>query len=352
MNQNDQKEAEAYFLPATAKTFAGATFHPRDDLWEVWSGRGVLRFDFSDIPGMSERLMPPVKTVLSWYVQHRAPLHAYNMFYFTRHFFGEMLVQTGGSVASINNMHLMVYRDNLRDEREYYLSSLAGFLKKWHAFGHPGVEDSAVDYLSKVRLSGNRKGAAVLTMDPLEGPFTDLEFEAIHTSLTKAFRKADLGLEDYLATRLFMMLGSRPIQIAYLKVSDLNDKGAFEYLTDVLDGPTRGSIRLRAARAIAAAKIGRLKDAREDLNLIRSVEKSDGRSNGIETHILIAEGKCREAYELNNKSAPQEPSDWLVRAMILETLANDPTTMLAESIAMKNEALEIRAKYGPDISTF
>ncbi len=246
MAPNNPEEREIYFLPEEAKTSAGATFYPVDDRWEVWSGRGILIFDFSDIPGMSKNLKEPLKIAVSWYLQHRAPQHARNMFKLSRHLFAEMLVQTGVPVESINNLHLMGYRNRLGSGREYYLSSLAGLLKKWHALGHPGVEDSAVDYLHKVRLRGNKKGAAVLTMDPFEGPFTDLEFDAIHASLTEALRKSVLGLEDYVATRLFMIFGARPVQVALLKVCDLmvvdNPDGTKTYSLMVPRAKQRGSL--------------------------------------------------------------------------------------------------------------
>jgi integrase len=246
MSPNKQNEAEAYFLPAVAKTFAGGAFHPKDDVWKVWSASRILYFDFSNITGADERLIPPIKTVFSWYVQHRSSLYAHNMLSYTRHFFGVMLVQTEKSVTSINNQHLMSYRNSLGAEREHYLSSLAGLLKKWRAFGHPGVDASAIDYLRKVRLSGCQKGAAVLTMDPVGGPFTDLEFEAIHASVNEAFRKADLSLADYMATRLFMMLGSRPIQIALLKIRDLsvanNPDGAKTYSLKVPRAKQQGVV--------------------------------------------------------------------------------------------------------------
>jgi tetratricopeptide (TPR) repeat protein len=128
-----------------------------------------------------------------------------------------------------------------------------------------------------------------------------------------------------------------------------NDKGAFEYLSDALAGTARGSLRLRAARAIAATKIGRFGEAREDLALVRSVDKDGARADSIETKILLAEGRRREAYELNQKSTPQEPGDWLSRAMVFEALANDPATLVTDSISMKSEAGEIRARYGADL---
>ncbi len=241
MNQKNVNDEKAYFLPAVAKSFAGSTFFPQDDVWKVWGATHKIDFDFNNLSGIDTSLIPALKVVLSWYVQHRAVDHAGNMYGRLKHFFGTMLKYTGEVVGCISNWHLMSYRDILGSEHESYLSSLSGFLKKWYAFGYPGVDVSAVDYLRNVRLRGNQKGGAVLTMDPVAGPFTDLEFEAIHVNLTGAFRTDDLSLEDYLATRLCMLLGSRPVQIALLKVCDL-------LVADNPDGTKTYSVRVPRAK--------------------------------------------------------------------------------------------------------
>ena len=127
-----------------------------------------------------------------------------------------------------------------------------------------------------------------------------------------------------------------------------NDKGAFEYLTDVLANGGRGSVRLRGVRAITATKIGRFKEAREDLAMIRAVDKGDGKATNIETQILMAEGRAREAYDLNQTTTPQEPGDWLVRAATLDGLADHPETGLQQRNALRQEATQIRAKVTPE----
>jgi hypothetical protein len=244
MSQKKVNDEKACFLPAVAKTFAGSTFYPQDDIWEVWSASKIIRFDFLNIPGADLTLIPAMKMTFSWYVQHRAADHAFNLFERAKHFFREMLAVSGETITEINNFHLMNYRNSLGESKEWYLSSLAGLLKRWSAFGYLGIDASAIGYLCKVRLRGNQKGTAVLTMDPVAGPFTDLEFEAIHASLTEAFRTADLSLEDCLATRLFMALGQRPIQFALLKVRDLlvvnNPDGTVTYSLFVPRAKQRG----------------------------------------------------------------------------------------------------------------
>jgi thioredoxin-like negative regulator of GroEL len=126
-----------------------------------------------------------------------------------------------------------------------------------------------------------------------------------------------------------------------------NDKGAFDYLTDVL-GNSGGSMRLRKARAVYATRIGRLKDARQDLSIISIGQKGEGTGTSIETQILLAEGRPRDAFALNMDTTPQEPGDWLVRAAVFEAVADDPSTTLPDRTKLRRQALELRAKFGQE----
>ncbi|GBQ10214.1 hypothetical protein AA21291_0353 [Swaminathania salitolerans LMG 21291] len=124
-----------------------------------------------------------------------------------------------------------------------------------------------------------------------------------------------------------------------------NERGAFAYLTNVLE-QSGGSMRLRKARAIYAARIGELGVARQDLALIIADKRNEGASVSIETQILIAEGRASDAYALNIDTTPQEPGDWLIRASVFDAFADDPSTPLALRTRLKQQALEFRAKYG------
>ncbi len=129
-----------------------------------------------------------------------------------------------------------------------------------------------------------------------------------------------------------------------------DDVAAFTYLNDAMSDAGRRSIRLQALRATIATRLGRFKEARDDLRMIQSVDKDGQRSTNIEVHLLLAEKRYKDAYDLVMKTPPQEPSDWLLRGAVLEALANAPDTLAVDSIAMKKEAAEIRAKYGNEIS--
>jgi hypothetical protein len=88
--------------------------------------------------------------------------------------------------------------------------------------------------------------------------------------------------------------------------------------------------------------------ARDDLAIINAHQKSDGTAAPIETEILLAEGRPRDAYTLNMTTNPQEPGDWLVRAAVFDAVADDATTTLPERTELKRKALELRARYGQD----
>ena len=99
---------------------------------------------------------------------------------------------------------------------------MAGLLKKWHALGLAGVTDDARQFLKQIRVQGNPKGAAVLTMDPLKGPYTDIELAGIQAALIEAYLAGTVNLAAYLLAWLFMLLGQRPKQYAALKTCDLS----------------------------------------------------------------------------------------------------------------------------------
>ncbi|WP_215846107.1 site-specific integrase, partial [Acidithiobacillus caldus] len=143
-----------------------------------------------------------------------------------------------GEIASAD---LINYRSTLTSTTSWYLGSLSGLLKKWHSLGYSGVTTDAVALLKQLRNQGNRKGEAVLTHDPIEGPFTDIELESLQSSLDKAYVAGEVEIEGYLLAYLFMLLGQRPVQYAALKVRDVG-------VTYAKDGTAVYTIRVPRAK--------------------------------------------------------------------------------------------------------
>ena len=109
---------------------------------------------------------------------------------------------------------------SLDQDRKYILRCVAGVIKHMHSSGFKCVDDDVILYLEKIKIKGNKKGEAVLTMDPARRPFSDLEFKALSSALQDSYRDEMISIEDFLLAWLFLAFGLRPIQYAALRVCD------------------------------------------------------------------------------------------------------------------------------------
>ena len=105
-------------------------------------------------------------------------------------------------------------------EREYELSTIRGFLKFWHRSGLYGVSDEFIEAVYKLTFKGNDKGSAVRSHDPLKGPYTQLEMEALNDGLTNAFMENRVSLEEWVLFKLYFERGLRRAQLAQLAFQD------------------------------------------------------------------------------------------------------------------------------------
>ena len=124
---------------------------------------------------------------------------------------------------------LVAFKNSLMKNNEYKLSVVRGFIRQMRYLGLADcLDDSIFKLVEKWRLQGNDKGIAVLSLDPVHGPFSDIEFEAIgHTAAHRYAENSKatattLSTEAYAIILLFKASGRRPEQIALLKVKDFS----------------------------------------------------------------------------------------------------------------------------------
>lgn len=230
----------SYELPAVVRTLNGAKFDPRPDKWSYRDCAVNVSMDFSSLKASTELIGSARKTLI-WYAENKSPDHLKNMFSYFKRYLSYLHHSHGGSVVNINAKDILNFKAGHSERDSYYLGSLSGFLQKWHALGFPGVTDDAVALLKQLRIKGNQKGEAVLTMDSENGPYTDIELGAIRTALDAAYESNDISLGDYLLVWLFMALGQRPIQYAALKVCDVGKE-------ETRDGTTMYTLRVPRAK--------------------------------------------------------------------------------------------------------
>lgn len=207
-------------LPALARTRSGIEFDPRAARWAYRDATDNVSLNFATLPA-EKPLIASAKLVLLWYAENMSPTHLMNMHERLAHFLRTASAAQRPLLSEITATDLLNYKASLSDTTSWYLGNLSGLLQKWHDLGYPGVSKDAVGLLKQLRIRGNRKGEAVLTHDPINGPFSDIELESLQAALDTAFEQEELGRKSYLLAYLYMLLGQRSVQYAALKVRDV-----------------------------------------------------------------------------------------------------------------------------------
>jgi integrase len=208
-------------LTDRARTRDGTGYNPQADLWVIRAGVQQHSFNFGLVKGAAAHMMPPLKATIQWYLENASEGHSLAMLKRFAHFFATTSAKLRTDVESITVETILNCRDALTPSTAWYLSTLAGGIKKWAALGWHGVRPEAISLLNELRLKGNLQGEAVRTMDPLAGPLTDIERQGLVDALKNAWSAGQIDRENHTLGWIAILLAARPIQIATLKVRDL-----------------------------------------------------------------------------------------------------------------------------------
>lgn len=275
---HDLTQVSAYYrdlpvLPEVARTLSGVEFYPNSERWAYRDSSATISLNFLLLANITKELKNSVKAVLIWYAENMSASHLKNMFAHLERYFRVVGAGRNERFLEINSHDLINYRATLSKRDSWYLGSLSGMLQKWYELGYPGVTGDAVALLKQLRIAGNQKGEAVLTMDPELGPFTDIEFQSIQAGLDRARSEGAITVERYLLVYLYMLLGQRSIQYAALKVCDIGmncaQDGTPVYMLRIPRAKQPGQLsRTEFKERVLIPKIGRL--LVEHANTIRS----------------------------------------------------------------------------------
>jgi integrase len=198
-------------------SFKGYEFHIFDNKWFL-DINATLNLNYVNF--LKEDVKYDVLLTLSNFAQYSSSFHTANMNKYIAKYV-EITQQDHFSVEGLLN-----YKNFYSSKKdEYKVAMLRVFLKKLYDLGYSSVDDEIYDLMDSWRLSGNEKGAAVLSLDPDEGPFSPFEFQAIITRTNEYLAEKKISYYEAALIRIFCATGRRPIQIAGLKVKDL-------YMTD------------------------------------------------------------------------------------------------------------------------
>lgn len=115
-----------------------------------------------------------------------------------------------------------------RDGHDFEMGAkIRPFLTQWYNLGYPGISSELIREISDWTLSNPEKGVAVNREDVNDGPLMPSEHVALEAQWLTAFENGALPLRDYVCLRLLSITGRRPIQVASIKLKDL-DNSRFE----------------------------------------------------------------------------------------------------------------------------
>lgn len=224
-------------LPESVKPLNGLPFNPNETTWTFNDGVTAYSLNFNKISALAPQLFNYIKSVLIWYVENTSGGQLKSHFEKLVLLLDFIYQKHSYPVTTITSSDLINYRDFLGRDKEWYLGSLASFLKRWHKFQLPGVSEDAVRFLRLVKLKGVAKGKAVRTMDPEIGPFSDIEVEGIRAAINDSYLNGNISKRDFLLTWLFLLLGQRVRQYALLKVKDIyrtkKADGSYDYILNI-----------------------------------------------------------------------------------------------------------------------
>lgn len=220
----NQAQAQTEFeddLPEVITLRSGARFAPRDNYWRFLDGVRSIYIDFDSLPSQVEALKQSLKRVLIDILQRNSSVYASNMFYNFRRL-ASVVAEQGETVERIETVHLLNFIAKCgTSDRLGLESQVAALLNRWSALGLEGVSDEAVRFLTSRRKKGNIKGEAVVTLDPVQGPLSDLEFEELMSAVTHAYAENVIEEKLFLLAWLVALTGQRTCQYCSLKVKDV-----------------------------------------------------------------------------------------------------------------------------------
>lgn len=232
-------------VPSVVRLRSGVKFQPDQEHWKFADGIYTVYMNFSDLPSQVKPLIPYVKQVLINFLEVNAPTYAVNMFRAFCQLANVIEMTAAGKVDEVSEVHVI----NFIADKKSALGrdgQLSAFINRWHELGVPGLSKRAVQLLKKVRKKSNRKGHAVLTQDPVNGPFTEFEIQQLTQALNLAYSDGRIAPKFYFLTWLALLTGQRVSQYCALKVRDVvfkqHNDGSSVYEISIPKAKQRGAI--------------------------------------------------------------------------------------------------------------
>lgn len=225
MRAGDSKKAidgEVFVEPKYIRSLNGLKIDIAGDVWSYLDGTVTVYINFNQLVGVTNALKASVRRFMIWEIENRAPRTADRAFNALHWFFKVIRENRQNDIIEVTENDLQFarsYTPNKTAEDKFRL--YRPLLLRWAELGYPGITEEAVKLLTDVRQDSRQTGTAVLTMDPITGPFSDMERETILDALSFGYSQNLMSQQQHVIAWLSALFGQRPCQYAMLKLKDL-----------------------------------------------------------------------------------------------------------------------------------
>nr|CUV45049.1 Phage integrase [Ralstonia solanacearum] len=188
-------------------------------MWVWTDGPFYARIDFRRFRGGFAAFVLPLKHALIPFMKGHSSSYVVSLQSEFLHFLELVPTCVEGAIGA---QHISNYAAKLGAHEIGRLGRLNGLLQKWVELALPGVEPECATYLLDRRKPGGKKGEAVRTRNPVEGPLSEEEYTALYSAVNAAYGRGALPLWTLLLTRLLLACGGRISQYASLKLCDFD----------------------------------------------------------------------------------------------------------------------------------
>lgn len=232
-------------LPDFVRLFSGSVFELKGEHWKFVDGIHTVYLNFNNFPSVMKPLIPNVKRIMIDFLEKNSPPVAVSMLN-TLLRLADVIEKTSAMpVLEITEAHVLnyfaEYKD--RDTMDYKLSAVLG---RWSEMGLLGLSQNAAKLVKTLKKKPPKRGHAVLTLDPVQGPFTDFEVQQLTQAVNLAYAENRITSQFYFLTILAMLTGQRVSQYCAMKVCDLvlsqSECGAHSYEVFIPKAKQRGAV--------------------------------------------------------------------------------------------------------------
>lgn len=205
-------------LSADCRTRSGVIFDATADVWKYRDGVSDVNADFGKAAVAGEFFKNALKKVMVSIVKTVGP-ETVKKYSDAMIGFLVLKAKDGGEVSDICGADYLKYKLSQIDTKK--VENVRSVLRRWHRLNISGLSDDLMDTLKITKLKIQVYGTAVATRDPVFGPFTDIEFEAINKAIALEYSNGNISPSTFAMSMIFIAVGARPTQLAAMKVKDV-----------------------------------------------------------------------------------------------------------------------------------